>query len=283
MPFAFRSSLILAFLCTTASAAEGLRFNSPDVLNLSIRPAADVAGREVPIVGMSLSDAATIRGAPERGDRADRLAFSAAVFHCSDDDRACVKRHEEALIAGEGKSVRRARGRLTIVPESAQPVTFVDTKVAATKIADGDATRHIYLGRIPGSGYHRIEVQFDHDSPGSFLVAGNSGKAAFVHNTDDVSALSSNGERLVVFNPDDLPLALTVAQLGAVPVVEMHCTAKPTVRASFGGWQGDAFDLTLTYGQLIYPMRLARNETGWTVVAEQGIIAATSFACREPS
>lgn len=277
MRFPPRSAVALGLIGTAAFAADGLRFDSPGVLDLSKRPSQAIAGREVPVGALSVADAAAILAAPSQDESTGPLAFSGDMFGCSESDRACTKRHEDELITKEGRSVYRGRGRLVIVPESAPSVTFVDTMVPATKVADGDATRHIYLGRIAGSGYHRVEVQFDHDSPGSFLIAGNSGKSAFVHNGSDVVALAPTGDRIVVFNTIEMPLALVVAQLGGWPVIELRCSAAPAVTASFRGWHGDAFDLALTKGQLSYAVRLARDETGWSVA---GGTALTGFSCR---
>src|SRR5262249_57595272 len=74
-----------------------------------------------------------------------------------------------------------------------KPIVFTDWSVAPRRTREGDAETFIYAGTLAGSHYHRVEVRYGHDSPGSLLVNPASGKTAYVHNGGNGVAAPPNG------------------------------------------------------------------------------------------
>jgi hypothetical protein len=151
---------------------------------------------------------------------------------------------------------------------------------------------HAYLGRLAGNGYHRIEVQFGHDAPGSFLVNPGNGKVAFVHNGGDIAVPAPDGMHMLTFNSMNPPLSVRVVALDASgPRLALTCTVKPDspATAQFKGWHdASAFDLALlpggTRGEEIIALRLRHDAQGWHVASiDPGRIAMIAFACRQSS
>lgn len=173
-----------------AKEPAGLRFDSPGVLDLSTRelPSTATARRIAPTTALPAAAGAEIAAAPALGEEEPLLPFVGVAARCQDLLDACVRRYEAASIGREAAEVSRNGKRLTIKPQTSTPVAFADWNLPASAKADGDGTKHVYAGRLDNSRYHRVEVQFDHDAPGSFLVNPGNGKTAFVHNGADVTA-----------------------------------------------------------------------------------------------
>jgi hypothetical protein len=238
-----------------AAVERGLRFDSPRVLDLASPAQHPVDGRNsVVIVQLPAAEAARILAAPAIAEDPPLLRFSDDVYGCTKPSRPCSEMHEKALIVGAGASVRREGKRLTIAPRQGISATFVDRVEPATRNADGDAETHWYLGRLPGSGYERVEVQFGHDAPGSFLVNPRNGRIAFVHNGADLVAPSPDGRLLLTWNSLNPPLTLRVAALdetGPRPVVSCAAT-ESGVRLTlvFKGWRdASTFDIAVAADQ----------------------------------
>ncbi len=281
MPIRLLCTLIALNLCAYASAREaqpGLRFDSPGELDLAERPVS--IGKPVPFAALDAAAASAILAAPVAAE--ESLKFSEDDYGCK--APACVKEREAQRIAGANGAVKRMKKRLTIAADSGPPAAFVDWKSPPTKTADGDEETHWYLGRLPGSGYHRVEVQFGHDAPGSFLVNPKNGKTAFVHNTSDVVVLSPDGLHVVTFNAEFPPFVLRVAALDATgPRVELICTAPVDERMQpqFKGWRGaDTFDLVIRSSNPDTAMRFSRVGAGWNVAVAG---SATDVACSTES
>jgi hypothetical protein len=271
---------------------RGLRFDSPGVLDLAERTQTIENGSAVPVRALGTADAQAILAATALDEAQPALRFSDDQYVCVPPSRVCSEAGERALVDAAGSTVKRAGKRLTVVPSAGAPAIFLDWTRATTKSAEGDLQTHAYLGRLAGSGYHRTEVQFGHDSPGSFLVNPRNGKIAFVHNGSDVAVPAPDGLRLITFNSMNPPLSVRVAALDASgPSLSLTCTVKPDspATARFKGWHdASSFDLALlpggTRGEEILALRLQHDAQGWHIASpDPERIAAIAFACRQSS
>jgi len=263
-----------------APVDRGLRFDSPGVLDLAERSLQVSDGKALAISVLDGADAQRILAAPAQGENEPVLRFSDDEYGCSTVERGrparkCALQHENGLIAAAGPPIKRAGKRLTIVPTGAgAALTFIDWKEPATKNGDGDEETHWYLGRLPGSGYERVEVQFGHDAPGNFLINPRSGKVAFVHNGADLVAPSPDGQLLVTWNALNPPFSLRVAALDRDgPRLTLQCSmgqSQERLTPVFKGWTGEAtFAFVLEYGaageaKARVAARVRHDGTAWT-------------------
>jgi len=244
--------------CAIAAAApgaeRGLRFNSPGVLDLAKRSLQIDGGRPVPIAALVDEDAQHIFAAAAVGENSLPLAFSDDVFGCKQASPKCSREHERKLLDAAGPTARREGKQLSITPTSGEVVKFVDWTEPTTKTGDGDAETHWYLGRLGGSGYARVEVEFGHDAPGNFLINLQNGKSLFVHNAADLAAPSPDGRLLVSYNALNPPLSLRVAALdGEGPRLALQCQVPEggaRLAPVFKGWHdATSFDLVVEVGE----------------------------------
>ncbi len=289
--------LSLCVSCTgTAHAKDaphaGLRFDSRDVFNLADRTQTLKAGRDAPATSLSAAESKKILTAPTLDETTPALGFSDDEFGCKPPSPICSLAHERILIDATEAAVKREGKRLTITPTSGMPAIFVDWMMATTKTADGDRTTHAYLGRLKGSGYHRVEVQFDQDAPGDFLINPATGATAFVHSGSDIVTPAPDGMHLLTFNALNPPFSLRVAALDAAgPRLALTCSVKADSPAivQFKGWHdASSFDLALlpagAIGEEIIALRLMKDAQGWRVASfDPERIAAVAFVCRQPS
>ncbi len=166
------------------------------------------------------------------------------------------KKEEGRRISARRGSVSRNGKILTVASRSGAPFLFRDWVKAATSEADGDEETFIYAGMLKGIGYHKVDVHFGHDSPGSFLVHPRSGKVLFVHTEDDLASLSPDRQRLMVLNNGlNPPFGLVLAALRPEgPAVRLHCLSEGGQRIipTFRGWHASpavGFDLVLVVRQ----------------------------------
>lgn len=269
---------------------QGLRFNSPGVLDLADRSQRITGGSPVPASELAGTDAETIFAAAAVGENELLLRFSGDVFGCAKPSRQCSMQHERALIDASGGMVKRDGRRLTVTASDGHASTFVDWKQPTTKTADGDEETHWYLGRMAKSGYERVEVEFGHDAPGNFLINPQSGKVAFVHNGADLVAPSTDEKLLVTFNSLNPPISIRVAALDAVgPRLVLQCEApegQGRLTPVFKGWHdASAFDLVFEIGEQSKSMarlatRIFRDSVGWHLGASDvSRLARLGFAC----
>ena len=204
------------------------------------------------------------------------------------DGAAAAAGAEKALLAKEGGAVKRQGKELAITPRSGAPLLFRSFERPATKTAEGDSTRYAYAGRWSKGALHRVLVDFGHDSPGSFLVSAETGKAAFVHEGGDLVVLAPDGERLVLFNDLNAPITLLVASLpaaGAAPEVVCRVAGKGRAKIALKGWQGPGtIDFVLglgAQGDEKVPLRLEREGGAWRLLAPDPARLALpdGFAC----
>ena len=287
---------VVAFAAVTtgvsqARSPQGLRFDNPAVLDLAERSQKTASEKPVPVATLAVADSEKILAAPTLSEEQPSLRFSDDVYACKKPSKICSLEHERKLIGASSDAVKRDAKRLTIEPASAASAIFFDWQMPTTKTADGDEESHWYLGRLDGSGYHRIEVQFGHDAPGNFLINPANGKIAFVHNGSDVVVPAPDGLHLLTFNSLNLPLSVRVAALDAAgPSLELQCEVgkdSDRVTGQFKGWHdAGSFDLALqipaAHSKLVQAiaLRLTLRDGGWGAAAtEPERLAAIGFAC----
>lgn len=283
--------LALTIATVVSAADQGLRFNSPGVLDLADRSLQIANGTKLEAAGLAAADAERIFTAPAIGEDQLGLSFSDDVYGCKKPSRKCSQDHERALVGASGGAVVRDGKRLTVTPAAGAAAVFVDWKQPTTKTADGDEETHWYLGTLQGSGYHRVEVEFGHDAPGNFLINPQSGKVAFVHNTADLAVPSPDGRLLVTWNSLNPPLSLRVAALDAAgPRLVLQCEAaegKERLTPVFKGWRdARSFDFVVEIGEQRKSMaRIALSASErpghWQLAASDGApLSAVALTCR---
>lgn len=284
----------LAFAASSVAAPpdDGLRFDSPRVVDLSSR-VRELDTADVPIVALAPDAEAAILAVPALAEGDPSLPFASDALHCADDAR-CAAQAEARLIDAEHGLVTRDGGTLRIAPPHGTPLRFVDYAIKATRSADGDGARHRFLGRIANTGLLHVAIDFAHDSPGAFLIGADNGKVAFVHNGGDVAALSPGGGRIAVLNSLNAPAAVAIADLDAEgPSLALACRARAAgsrVVADAKGWRDpNGFDIVLKRTDAdgkpqLLPLRLARDGGHWRVMARDTAAPAAfdDFSCRAP-
>jgi hypothetical protein len=267
-------------VASAAPPAKGLAFDSARVVNLSSR-ALDADVPDASVVALAAEAAAAIAAAPALAEGDPALPFS------SDDARA-----ETALIDADRGLVARDGGTLVVTPAHGEPLRFVDYTVKATRNADGDGTRHRYLGRVGAARLAHVEVAFEHDAPGAFLIGAAGGKVAFVHKGGDVTALSPQGRRIAVMNTLNTPAVVAIADLDDEgPRLSLACRTRErdaNVLVTAKGWRGEeAFDVVLTRRDVKdaapLALRLERVDGHWRVATADVDAPAKfgGFTCRE--
>jgi hypothetical protein len=283
---------VLAIAClasANASAAHIYQFAAPGVTDLSRLEVSSpaVIAREVPRESLEANAADEIRRRTDCGaDGPWQLAILAV------DDRH-ARAVEPQMRARARHSVRRAGTRLWITPARGKPIVFTDWSVATTHTREGDAETFIYAGTLAGSHYHRVEVRYGHDSPGSFLVNPTTGKTAYAHNGGNVVAATPNGRRLAVLETLNAPYPLVVAALDAQgPAAEVRCrvdAGAARVTGVFCGWRDNtALEVQFTSEpgpssvSAVAVARLARMDDGhWHLFVSDDADTAVRMQCRE--
>jgi hypothetical protein len=272
---------------------SGLRFDSPAVLDLAEHTQDIANASAVPVVALGATNAKEILVARTLDEEHPAWPFSDEEYACTPPSATCSRAQEQKRMDATGGTVRRNGKRLTVTPSAGAPAIFVDWKAATTRTADGDEAAHSYLGRLPGSGYHRIEVRFGHDAPGSFLVNPDNGNVTFVHNGSDVVVPAPDGLHLVTFNSMNPPLSLRIAELDANGArLALTCTVAQDGPATvqFKGWRdAHSFDLALLPAGIrgeeeVIALHMARDARGWSVAAsDRARLATLAFSCRQRS
>jgi hypothetical protein len=285
--------LFFAAPVLSASAADrGLRFDSPGVLDISAETV-KMSGSPVSVASLDAADASSIAAAPKLSDDASTLPFSGDMFGCGAKATDCVTKNEAKRLADSGGAAKREDKRLTITPSKGSPVVFADWKDMVTKSVDGDGETHWYLGAMKSSGYQRVEVQFQHDSPGSFLINPANGKSLFVHNGSDIAALSPDGQLILNYDSLSAPLNVRIAALDANgPSPTLLCkgpAADQGPHFEFKGWHdATSLDLALV-GQAAKSklahataVRLRRTSAGWEIATDHPEnLKDAGFSCQQ--
>jgi hypothetical protein len=283
--------LCVVIAAPTALCAGGsLSFDSKRVLDLSgaLRESArgKLATRPVDIdtASKQTGSVAVVLERPEvrRGD-AELMAVVAQ------------RQGEARRIAARRGTVSRKGALLTINSRSGDAFRFQDWAKPATQEGEGDEESFVYAGVLKGTGYHKVDIHFGHDSPGSFLVHPRSGKLLFVHTEDDLASLSQDRSRLLVMNSGlNPPFGLLLAGLRKDgPAVRLHCLSEGDRRIipSFRGWHAGpalGFDVVLVVRQEgeaeayeALPLRFLYLNNEWRALAPDAdrLSAATGLTC----
>src|SRR5262252_4528004 len=289
---ALQLAMVLAIACLVsahARAAHIYQFAAPGVTNLSRREVSRPAepARDVPREWLDAEAADEIR---RRTDCGADGPWQLAILDSDDRQARAV---EPQRLASARHSVRRAGTRLVITPAQGKPIVFTDWSVATTRTREGDAETFIYAGTLVGSHYHRVEVRYGHDAPGSFLVHPTTGKTAYAHNGGNVVAATPNGLRLAAFETLNAPYPLVVAALDAHgPAVELRCrgdAGATRVTGAFCGWRDNtAFEVQFTSERgpssvsVAAVARLTRLDDGhWRLFVSDDADTAVCMQCRE--
>ncbi|HEX4481590.1 MAG TPA: hypothetical protein VH082_12315 [Rudaea sp.] len=279
-----------SIVCATALAQpvnKGLRFDSAGVLDLA-QPQSMAGAADVPVMPLDQPDASNIIAMTTPTQEKATLPFSDDAFGCKPPSTACSAKHEATLIGASDGVAKRSGSKLTV-----RSASFVDWKMPESKNADGDGETHWYLGSLKGSGYARVEVQFEHDSPGSFLINPANGRAVFVHNGSDVVAMSPDGAHMATLDVENAPMSLRIADLDAKgPTLSVQCEGKTdtsNTHLEFKGWHdANAIDLALVSHAArsrlarAIAVRLAKSASGWQLeTADADSVTAAGFSCRQ--
>ncbi len=265
------------FLVAAKSPDRGVRFDSPGVLDLAANPLTVKLDGGLDIAALRADEAARIAAAPSLTDE------DAAILLPSDDVYGCKTPAPSCSSAGEKKRISESSGRVTrdgaalSIASAAAPIVFADWKQTGTRNADGDGEKHWYLGTLPGNGYQRVEVEFEHDAPGTFLINPANGKIAFVHNGSDVVALSPDGKFVLTYNQTSEPFSIRIAALDTNgPTLTAACSgdSDDNTHIEFKGWH-DASHVDLavvSHGSRSRmakadAMQFASSTSGWTLAA----------------
>lgn len=272
------------------AAEETLSFDSKRVLDLSGALRESAGGK--------------VATRPLEIDTASPQTGSVAVVL----ERPEVRRHDPGVLSaratrkGEAKRIAMRRGAvsrqgplLTIGSRVGDAFRFRDVVRPATADADADGESFVYAGVLKNVGYHKVDIHFGHDAPGTFLVHPRSGKLLFVHAEDDFAALSADRSRLLVMNSGlNPPFGFLLAALRKDgPAVRLHCLAggERRIIPSFRGWHASpavGFDLVLVARQPgeqeayeAFPLRFIYLNNEWRALAPDAdrLLQATGLNC----
>jgi hypothetical protein len=284
--------LCIAIALIGATAAKspdrGVRFDSAGVLDLAAHTLDVKLDAALEMTPLAAADAARIAAAPKLTDQEQAiLSLSDDVYGCESPSPACSSAGDKKRLAESGGHAKREGNTLHV-----GSAVFVDWKKPEIKSADGDGEKHWYLGTLRGNGYDRVEVEFEHDSPGTFLINPANGKMAFVHNGSDVVALSPDGKFLLTYDQSNTPLALRIASLDENgPTLAVSCSgdSNEEMHVEFKGWR-DATHVELAVVSHGVHSRLAKanamefvvSGARWALaVADVDALRAVHFGCRQ--
>lgn len=232
-----KSACAIAVLLLGATAQAGAQEIEPELggralLDLSVN---------APIEGAA--GARALRAVPEPGLRSSgdcRDGARGQVWWIGEHDREGARREEALRIAASAGAAARRQTTLAITPQLGEPLAFTDWQQAEAAQREGDERYYHYAGTLAGGAYHRVEVHYGHDAPGSYLVSARSGALAYLHNGGQVGAIAPDGAHVLSFETLNAPHRLRLAALSAEgPRLVLDCEfdAPPEgLRASACGW-----------------------------------------------
>ena len=273
-----------------AAAADTLSFDSKRVINLSN--------------ALTSADRPKFLAQPVDIESASKQTGSVAAVL----EKPEVRRGDADVVtvvaekAGEVRRIKARRGAvvrkgpvLAIDSHVGEAFRFRDWSKPETKESEGDEERFVYAGMLKGAGYHKVDVHFGHDSPGTFFVHPRSGKLLFAHAGDDFVSLSQERSHLFVMSSGLNPPFgfLIVALRKEGPVVQLHCLAEKGQRIvpSFRGWHASpaiGFDMVLTARQAgdveafeALPLRFLYLNNEWRALVPDAerLLQATGLNC----
>lgn len=148
---------------------------------------------------------------------------------------------EKTKIVRQKGIVTRTGKTLTIKRQSAPPFVFKDYLKPEKKNQEGDSQKYIYAGLLGSTGYHIIETEYMHDSPGTYFVNPNVDLILYAQTSEHSTFLSANNSLLIINNSLNPPFGLVMTSLSKLGhKIEFHCTShisnEPKLRSQFEGW-----------------------------------------------
>lgn len=200
------------------------------------------------------------------------------ILWLPENDADAAKGEATRIAATHG--VQREGDVLVLTPKEGEALRFRDWSLPERPDADGDFVRYRYAGALAGSGWWRVEVQYGHDAPSSWLVNPTSGHAVHVHNGGETTTLSPDGRWLATLDANSAPYRLALVALGdGAATLAVDCRFTPAnddVRPSGCGFRGTRYEATWAGAG---GMTLERTRTGWTLA---GPLDALGADCRAP-
>jgi hypothetical protein len=145
-------------------------------------------------------------------------------------------KRENALISAQKGIVTRSGRSLKIKRGTLSPIVFKD---ALPKRGDaGDDERFVYAGLLGSTGYHRVEVNYKHDVPGTYFLRTDTDAMFYVHNGEYVPLLTKNGLMIIFGNSPTPPFGIIIVNLtGSKPKIQLQCVSHSATNDDvFEGW-----------------------------------------------
>lgn len=227
------ATLSLLTFCGTALGAngKGLSIASPRVLNLSSLLAAPPHPKAK---GIALETLNNNTGQIELMLRQSEVPQDTVLSVRMADEKSLILMHRDA--------VNRMDKVLSIKGQNNDVFKFINWSRAETNHQDGDGETFRYAGMLANIDYHKIDVSYLHDSPGSFLVSPKTNSILYVHTGDDLASISTNPPLLMIMNNGlNPPFGIGITNLQKVEGhLELHCQGRregsPKIIPSFKGW-----------------------------------------------
>lgn len=224
---------LLAFCSTALGANEkGLSSASPRVLNLSKLLTVPPHPKAKNIVLEALDNST------------GKIPLILKHSRAPQDDQTVLSvrmADEKSLILMHRDTVNRMNKVLSIKGQNNDALKFIDWSRAETNHQDGDGETFRYAGMLANIGYHKIDVSYLHDSPGSFLVSPKTNSILYVH-SDDLASIPTNSPLLMIMNNGlNPPFGIGIINLQkAEEHMKLHCQGrgdrKPEIIPFFKGW-----------------------------------------------
>jgi len=181
---------------------------------------------------------------------------------------------EKIELGKQGNVVSRRGKVLAISTPGGKVAKFGNWTKPASHDAEGDGATYVYAGTFGKYGYHRVIANSEHDSPSTYFVNPESGKAMFVHPTELSFVASPNADHVFVADEDGRRYSFEVGNLTQLgPHLDLGCVLESPSKAhlapSFRGWHKESlgFDMVLTVAQNganeTIPLRFSKTSDGW--------------------
>jgi hypothetical protein len=149
---------------------------------------------------------------------------------------------KEEIPKGNTSRVSRSGSVLKVLGSRDKSFAFRNWSVPPSSNGEGDGESFKYVGAMVDGRFHQVEVGYEHDSHGTFLIDTLSNSLLYIHTGSEIAEISRDGERLLVMTDSlNSPLSFAVLRLGKEHVrVELQCLAEfvrpDQVVASLYGW-----------------------------------------------
>ena len=188
-----KSFLIFCAVLTTPIAAFGgsaasISFNSNEVFNVSKSLYAPLRqnAKAIPLEFMKNNSGQV------------SLALSSPSVRLGDPETLMDHSGAEKLPDNNQNLIARAGKLLTISGANGKHFDFTNWSKAISKQAEGDGETFKYAGAIKGTALHQVNVEYQHDAPGTFLVNAINNSVMYVHTGTELAVLSKDNQRLLV-------------------------------------------------------------------------------------